>query len=277
LLVDDVQVFVPTSELPAPTETPTESVELTPEATPLVEETAEPLDTGEVIALGVTFTVNNTSNDSDANTADDLCDTDLATSGNQCSLRAAIEQANATAGTDTIAFNIPGIGVQTIFTVLPTITDPVIIDGTTQPGYAGVPLIQLKGCGVYCPHGLHIIAGNTTVKGLIINRFGNGIELGGSGGNVIQGNYIGTDATGTVSLRNGSGVYINNAPNNTIGGTTAAARNIISGNDHNGIYIESSSATGNLVQGASSAPMQRARLPWGTICPAYTSIMRPIT
>ena len=53
--------------------------------------------------------------------------------------------------------------------------------------------------------------------------------------NVVEGNYIGTDVTGTVALANAlAGVAITAstipASNNTIGGTTPAARNVISGN-----------------------------------------------
>src|ERR1039457_4729828 len=63
------------------------------------------------------------------------------------SLRQAILDANATSGLDTIIFQIPGSGVHTIvlLAALPAITDPVVIDGTTQPGYAGTPLIELNG------------------------------------------------------------------------------------------------------------------------------------
>ena len=66
------------------------------------------------------------------------------------SLREAILNANATAGLDTIVFNIPGSGAQVINpqTMLPEITDPVVIDGTTQPGYAGSPVIVLDGNGL---------------------------------------------------------------------------------------------------------------------------------
>ena len=63
------------------------------------------------------------------------------------SLRDAIINANATLGTDTITFNIPGPGVKAIslLIALPDITDRVVIDATTQPGYAGTPLIELDG------------------------------------------------------------------------------------------------------------------------------------
>ena len=78
--------------------------------------------------------------------------------------------ANANAGADTIAFNIPGGTPQTISpsSALPAITDPVIIDGTTQPGYAGTPLVQITGLlAGDTATGLTIQAGQTTVKGAI--------------------------------------------------------------------------------------------------------------
>src|SRR5262249_3076322 len=102
------------------------------------------------------------------------------------SLRQAIINANATAGLDTITFLI-GSGAKSIHlsSLLPTITDPVIIDGTTQPGYAGSPLIELEGSGVGSSgDGLAIYAGGSTVRGLAINRFpSSGISLFQRGGN----------------------------------------------------------------------------------------------
>jgi hypothetical protein len=177
------------------------------------------------------------------------------------SLRQAILDANVNPGIDTIAFNVGGGGVQTIqpTSALPIIADPVLMDGTTQPGFAGTPLIELDGAGAGVgANGLTIIAGSSTAKGLVIHSFGgNGIALLVNGGNQITGNYIGTDVTGTVRLFNvGSGVYIVDAPNNTIGGTAAGARNILSGNGPvgngstgDGVTIQGAGATGNVVQG----------------------------
>src|SRR5262249_14246201 len=64
-------------------------------------------------------------------------------------LRWAINKANTHPGADVIDFAIPGAGVHTITltSALPAITDAVTIDGTTQPGYAGSPLIEIKGPG----------------------------------------------------------------------------------------------------------------------------------
>jgi hypothetical protein len=184
------------------------------------------------------------------------------------SLRQAILNANANPGTDTITFDIDGGGVQAIqpLTALPRITDSVIIDGTTQPGFTDTPLIELDGTNVGAGtaiDGLLITAGGSTVRGLIINRFGrHGINLSDGSDNVIEGNFIGTDVTGTISLGNGTGignsgsfaagVFVESS-NNIIGGETPEARNIIAGNGRglngSGVLIAGSNATGNRVIG----------------------------
>ena len=170
------------------------------------------------------------------------------------SLRAAMVCANGDAGLDTISFAIAAAGVQSIApaSALPTITDPVIIDGTTQPLYAGTPLIELNGTSAGAlVNGLTITTCGSTVRGLAINRFlGNGIELRTGASNVVAGNFIGTDATGASNQVNArDGVLIVNSATNTIGGTTAAARNVISGNGRFGVEITNASSTGNKVQG----------------------------
>jgi photosystem II stability/assembly factor-like uncharacterized protein len=165
-------------------------------------------------------------------------------------LRQAIMDANANPGMDTIVFNIPGTGVHTInlLLALPEIIDPVVIDAATQPDYAGTPLIELNGSGTNANAGFRISAGGSTIRGFVINRFnsGPGIQLIGGSGNVIQGNYIGTDATGTVGRNNNSGIGLVNSSDNLIGGTSQAARNVISGNGFDGIEVNGS---GNRIQG----------------------------
>jgi Viral BACON domain len=168
------------------------------------------------------------------------------------SLRQAILDANAHPGADSIIFNIPGSGPQTVMpsTALPTISDSVTIDGSTQPGFSGSPIIELDGSRAGAnADGLRITAGNCLVSGLVINRFSSdGVELSVNGGNIVKGSYIGTDVTGTVDLGNAfDGLNIASS-NNTIGGTAAAARNVISGNGNTGILI-TAGPTGNLVQG----------------------------
>ena len=166
------------------------------------------------------------------------------------SLREAITTANAIAGPDTITFNIPGAGVKVINLLLPLpeITEPVVIDASTQPGYNGAPLIELDGNNLGSfQSGLLIKAGNTTVRGLAISRFDfAGIELRSCNNNVIQGNYLGIDATGTQPRPNRTGLLLTASSNNLIGGTTAAARNVISGNQTHGIEVGGAS---NVIQG----------------------------
>jgi hypothetical protein len=159
------------------------------------------------------------------------------------SLRQAITNANMTFGLDTIVFSIPGGGVKTITPAspLPTVTQPLIIDGTSQPGFSGTPLIELNGtaAGAHA-NGLKLTGGTSWVKGLVINRFGRvGVVIEGPGQTTVSGCYIGTNAAGSADLGNGEdGVLILNSSNNLIGGTTADRRNIISGNAAGGISIE---------------------------------------
>ncbi len=167
------------------------------------------------------------------------------------SLREAITNANATVGPDTIVFNIPGPGVKliNILNELPAITDQITIDGTTQPGYAGSPLIEIDGAGIgtfQTSAGLHVKAGGGTIRGLAIVRFHDyGIWLDGCDNNIIQGNHVGIDAVGNTAKPNNYGIRVFNSSNNTIGGTTAAARNVVSGNA-TGIDV---GGNGNVVQG----------------------------
>jgi CSLREA domain-containing protein len=204
-----------------------------------------------VVDTALTFVVNSIDDRSDSNPGDGICDDGL---GN-CTLRAALEEANAGTTPDMIAFDIPGTGPHTITpeSALPTIVVPVVIDGTTEPDFAGTPIIELDGTSAGdSVDGLHITAGNSTVKGLVINRFkGDGIEMRTSGDNVVQGNFIGTDATGTADLGNTrDGVVITSgASHNTIGGTTEGARNVISGQDREGVLIAGAGVTGNLILG----------------------------
>ena len=170
------------------------------------------------------------------------------------SLRQAIIDANANTGQrDTIAFNIGGGGAQTITlaSALPNLTDSVIINGASQANPNGTPFIELNGNGLSAA-GLTLGtgAGLSTIRGLAINRFANvGININAAaGGNVIEGNFIGTDPTGTIARPNGLGISVTSA-NNVIGGATAGARNVISGNTSTGISINTASASGNQVSG----------------------------
>jgi CSLREA domain-containing protein len=208
------------------------------------------------------YTVNSTGDAPDANAGNGVCDDGA---GN-CTLRAAIEEANATAGTDAINFNITGAaGVRTISPAspLPDINEAVTIDGYTQPGASAntlstsdnaVILIEISGANAGAnANGLRIVGSGSTISGLAINRFSrDGISLNGGDGNTISGNFIGTDATGMIDFGNGSigieGEFGSNPNSNLIGGTTPAARNIISGNNGEA-GIEFNFAGNNVIQG----------------------------
>ena len=169
------------------------------------------------------------------------------------SLRQAITDANAntTPGTDKIVFNIPGPGVKVInlLTPLPEITDPLIIDASTQPGYAGAPLIQLDGTGLGFESGLVITVGNTYVGGLAIGGFQAAGIVVRSGSSEIKANYIGVDATGTVARPNNIGIQISSlSGGNLIGGPFAGMGNVISGNLTHGVELAGNDNP-NLVQG----------------------------
>jgi len=176
------------------------------------------------------------------------------------SLRQAIEATNITAEPDTIIFNIPITdpnydpitGSYTIqpLSPLPAIINPVIIDGTSQPGFANSPIIEIDGSladdGV---NGFTINAGNSSIKSLVINRFSEaGIVLTDTAtGNEISGNFIGTDVTGNSSFGNRFGINIA-GDNNVIGGAIADSRNLISGNTEDGINLLFG-ASGNQILG----------------------------
>jgi uncharacterized repeat protein (TIGR01451 family) len=169
-----------------------------------------------------------------------------------CTLRAAIQQANADGAPATITFD-PSV-TKIVTAGLPPITVPIVIDGTPAtgttgaPGTPGVELVGGPGAG----NGLVLLGGGSTIEGLVIHSFpGAGIALAGGPGNLIQDNYIGTDVTGTIAMPNGIGVGIDHSAGNTIGGPTAATRNLISGNTMWGVSIFSLDPIplGNVVEG----------------------------
>ena len=102
-----------------------------------------------------------------------------------------------------------------------------------------------------------ITAGNSTVRSLVINGFGSsGILLPVAGGNVIQGNYIGTDPIGRVDLGNGqAGVWITPGSSDNLIGTDGnglgdtAERNLISANTWSGVAIQGLNTERNIVAG----------------------------
>lgn len=89
---------------------------------------------------------------------------------------------------------------------------------------------------------LTIKAAGSTVRGLVINKYLAGIIIAADECNVF-GNFVGTDPTGKISKPNKFGVTVFQGDLHNIGWTTAADRNVISGNSINGIYIDSDTAT----------------------------------
>jgi len=209
-----------------------------------------------------TFFVNTTADDDDGS-----CDP---LPSGDCTLREAIDAAEAHTGIDTIAFDIPATdpnygrntpGVWTIdiaSTLALTGYHGEIVDGTTQAANYGSdtnpygPEIEITGetllPAVRC-WGL-VGTGAHTIKGLVIRCPGTGLLIDGAN-NTIIGNYIGTDATGTAAPLGslGAGIFLRwDADNNTIGGSTEADRNLISGH-HSGILLYGSTTTGNVIEG----------------------------
>ncbi len=168
------------------------------------------------------------------------------------SLRQAIINANATVGTDLINFAIPaGPYIIPLLSSLPTITDFVTIDGDSQAGWVATPIIELNGAGAGAGvDGLTVTVGGCTIKGLVIYSFsGNGILINTNGNNTITGNYIGTNAAGTLDMGNTlNGIMIQSSSSNTIGNTVITDRNLISGNDAYGINI-TTNCDANLIIG----------------------------
>ncbi len=180
--------------------------------------------------------------------------TNTADSGPGSLRQAILDSDGATSGENTIGFAIAGPGVQLIapLSALPAITNPVLIDGFSQPGYSGTPLIELSGARAFGSDGLTITGSGVTVRGLEIIGFvaGAGVLLSGPGatGDTITADVIGTDPTGTQALPNGFGVQITGgASDNLVGGATASAGNLIALNTGPGVDIEGDSSVGNEV------------------------------
>ena len=137
--------------------------------------------------------------------------------------------------------------------------DGILLDDASNTTVAGNYLgVDVSGSGSFdnTNAGVEISGGSgntigaTTTSGrdLISGNTGDGVEITGSAtGNLIEGNVIGTDSSGTAALANHNGVVIDTGDSsNTIGGTTSGAANLISGNSADAVEI---GGTGNLVAG----------------------------
>ncbi len=195
--------------------------------------------------------VNVTSDAPDADPNDGIIDVDLDEPESQVSLRAAIDYANSAdrPGPDTIEFNIDsqGAGLAPIGSILiavtnalPDITEPLTIDGMTQPGTG---LVGIKGLFAGVANGLRLVTSNCVIRGLSIQQFQRaGILIEGGHSHSIRGNLLGTDARGTPGLGNGVGIQVANSARNILGGSAAADRNVISANLNEGVAVSNSTA-----------------------------------
>ena len=99
----------------------------------------------------------------------------------------------------TISFDIPSASTPYIIALkspLPNITQPVVIDAATQPGYLVSPIVELDGQGAVA-NGFSLLANSNTVEGLELVDFAMSGILIQSNDNLVSGNFIGTDPTGS--------------------------------------------------------------------------------
>jgi len=172
------------------------------------------------------------------------------------SLRQAMMDANVYPGACTVVFNIPTSEAShendyhwwsiKPTSPLPDLTGNIEVRGSSQPTneiynpYG--PVIEIDG-SLSSGNGININGDSNTVEGLVVNRFSsNGIRIAGDNHNVIVGCYIGTNVTGEVDLGNSvHGIYVQNGDYNKIGNLMPQGRNLISGNDQNGVFLDDAS------------------------------------
>ncbi|MEM8963787.1 MAG: hypothetical protein AAGD38_20055, partial [Acidobacteriota bacterium] len=174
------------------------------------------IETETVVRLGGPFVVTSPADTGDVMPGDGTCDIGTG----ECTLRAAIDESNALGGLDTILFDLTGAPFITPMVAPLVITDPVILDATSQPTTGAVEIdgsmiIGVPACDVL------VEGGSSTITGLVFTA--SSVCLDGAGGNVLEGNFFGVDPSVTTPTI-GSSLRITSA-SNTVGGTTVAARN----------------------------------------------------
>jgi CSLREA domain-containing protein len=199
------------------------------------------------------------------NTTEDS--TDGTCNATHCTLREAIEDANSNIGGDYIHVLIPpgadpgcddAVCTITLASMLPALDDisgGTFLDGTSQPDTnPDGPDVVIDGSG--SNHCLWIQSPHNVITGFVISGCNYGVVISTkyyphdeAGYNEIYGNYLGTNYAGTASAGNSnSGIVIENSYN-TIGGTTAQQRNIISGHAVMAVGISGPDAHHNRVVG----------------------------
>lgn len=164
------------------------------------------------VTFSTGLTVNSTG-DAGAEDPEDGCDTGGAVDGHvECTLRAAIETANDAGGGE-ITFDIDGGGIPSISagSPLPTVTGPTTIDGTTQDG----GWVEVVGAGA---HVLQLQGGPSLITGLAVRGGDLQIDVAGGTGQVVRGNRIGTNATGTAGDAGSSqGIFVSGGDGARVG------------------------------------------------------------
>jgi titin len=140
-----------------------------------------------------------------------------------------VAQRNVIAGASTVGVSLDAAGSVVMNNLV----------GTNAAGTAALP----NGTGIA------LGSGNNTVADNVVSGNSDGIDFSSGNGNVVEGNLVGTNAAGTAALANGIGVFIFGGTGNTVGGTTAAARNVISGNKFAGVHLANGGANGNVIEG----------------------------
>ncbi len=195
---------------------------------------------------GAVFTVNSAENSNDVNPGNGVCET--AAGNGVCTLRAAIQEANALPGADTITFSIspdnpPIDRVIEVPWALPGITDQLTIQGPNLEGIGAGANIVLDGDGTFT--GLDVAADSCEIRKLTIRNFYRGIYSKDTSGLLIVGNRIGKFGYSGIQPAEGNafeGVSLDGVIGAVIGGDTTADRNIISGNGANGILLLNSAS-----------------------------------
>jgi CSLREA domain-containing protein len=172
-----------------------------------------------------------------------------------CSLREAIEVADASKAADTIDFAASAEGVIRLHTELPKLTEPVEIDGTSAPGYNGAPVVLVDGSEVAPVEGkvleglsVEEEGGGSVIRGMAVGGFEYGVFLDATSGSRLCSSWIGVELDGQTALPNMIGVETGlvsmggegsppiYSPDNQIGvGCAGESPNVIAGNSQWGV------------------------------------------
>lgn len=186
------------------------------------------------------------------------------------SLRDALSQSNATPAPDSVAFSLPGVAPHTIVLAspLPAITQPLTIDGTTQFGFSGAPIVRIDGTGLLpaLSVGFSIYSPGVTLRGLSLTGFQIGVRTSGNETHIV-GNYFGMLSNGMTRTPMARGVVVTGGADTVIGGATPADRNVFAFGSYSdpGLGVQVSQAENVAVLGNYFGVTGNGMLPNGSI------------